>query len=191
MNDDKLIGEWREEFEAWINRHPHLRAGNSFQVVYENYKIAFPNGEYCSSWMQSTFEAYRELKKENESLTRNNTAISEQRFDLIGENAKLKKLVSSSRRGWLKGYLGEIREDEVEELETSEQESREIKLEFIIHKMFELHEAILEMPFSNFIPQRIGEIFVHLYNEAEVRININDLVGLKVELNDSEEDGEE
>jgi hypothetical protein len=41
------------KFEEWIKNHPHLAGGNTFTRS---------GNEYCSSWMQCTFEAYKKLQ---------------------------------------------------------------------------------------------------------------------------------
>ena len=43
----------QEDFEAWIKQYPHLAGGNTFTKCSQ-----YPD-EYDSSWMQSTFEAYK------------------------------------------------------------------------------------------------------------------------------------
>lgn len=82
-------------------------------------------------------------------------------------------------------HLGEVGDDEVDS-EEDVPSSREVKLEFIIQKMYDLFKMIDVAPISSFIPQRIGEMYHHLYNEAEVRSNIDELVRITVEMNDSD-----
>lgn len=50
-----------DKFEQWIKDHPHLAGGNTFTKD--------ENG-YCSSWMQSTFEAYKKLQDADEDNLR-------------------------------------------------------------------------------------------------------------------------
>lgn len=64
----------KEKFELWISSHPHLKGGNTLTM-----SSTHPD-EYDSSWMESTFQAFKELQKEfSENMTEMFTQVERKR----------------------------------------------------------------------------------------------------------------
>ena len=64
-------------------------------------------------------------------------------------------------------------------------DNREIKLEAIINAMFECAQKIEEcVPFSTAKSSVAMQIIDKLYNEAEIRVDINDYIEIDVEMGD-------